>query len=196
MVIAVYGASSPRIDKCYTDATENLCETLGKRGHSLVWGAGSAGVMGASARGFRKANAKIHGVIPRFFIDEGYEAICSDADELSVVETMAERKAIMENSCNAFVICPGGIGTFEEFFQTLTLKQLGRHDKAIVIFNVNGYYDHLLAFLEEAISKNFISQECRKLYKVCSSADETVSYIENYSGEHLDWDKLKIGKKN
>lgn len=196
MIVCIYGASSPRIDKSYIDAVEILGEKLAKRGHSLVYGCGSSGLMGAAARGFKKGGGFVHGVIPRFFEENGYEALFYDADKITRTETMAERKQIMENECQAFIIVPGGVGTFEEFFQALTLKQLGRHAKALAIFNVNGYYNDLNAMLKSTAEKNFMSDACRELYKMLDTADEVIDYIENYDGHIPCWDELKIGKSN
>lgn len=196
MVVCIYGASSPRIDKSYIDAVEILGEKLAKRGHSLVYGCGSSGLMGAAARGFKKGDGFVHGVIPRFFEENGYEALFYDADKITRTETMAERKQIMENECQAFIIVPGGVGTFEEFFQALTLKQLGRHAKALAIFNINGYYNDLRAMLKGTAEKNFMSDACNELYKMLDTADEIIDYIENYNGQVPCWDELKIGKSN
>jgi uncharacterized protein (TIGR00730 family) len=193
MVICVYGASSPRIDKSFIDAVEILGEKMAKRGHSLVYGCGSSGLMGAAARGVKRGGGFVHGVIPHFFEENGYEAIFYDADKITRTETMAERKAVMEDECVAFIIVPGGVGTFEEFFQALTLKQLGRHKKAIALFNVNGYYDDLKRFLQNVADKEFMSDACNGLYEIFDTDDEVLDYIENYDGIVPDWDELKIG---
>ncbi len=193
MVICIYGASSPRIDKSFIDAVEILGEKLAKRGHSLVYGCGSSGMMGAAARGFKKGGGFVHGVIPNFFEENGYEAIFYDADKITRTENMADRKEIMENECDAFIITPGGVGTFEEFFQCLTLKQLGRHSKAIAMFNVNGYFNHLSEMLAHSVKTQFVSQACNKLYELIDNDDALIEYLENYTGEVPSWDELKIG---
>ncbi len=195
MKICVYGASSPRIDQSFISAVEVLGEKLAKKGHDLVYGCGSSGLMGAAARGFKKGGGKVHGVIPKFFEENGYESIYYDADKITRTDTMAERKAIMENECDVFIIAPGGIGTFEELFQALTLKQLGRHKKAMVLFNVNGYYDHIRELLDMAIEKNFVSKECNKLYEICDTDQEVIDYIEKYDGKVPSWEDLKIGTR-
>lgn len=191
MKICVYGAASEKIDEAYKNDCYNLGKYLGERGHSLVFGAGSEGVMGATARGFKAAGAKVFGVIPTFFKENGYEGIFYDADELVFTETMAQRKQTMENECEAFIIAPGGIGTFEEFFQTLTLKQLGRHKKAIVVYNSQGFYDGLETSMLKMMEKGFVNQECKKIYKISSDIKEIAEYIENYSPNDIDWSLLK-----
>ena len=139
--ICVYGAASPSIDEKYIAAAEALGGVLADRGHSMVFGAGARGLMGAAARGAKRGGARIHGIIPTFFKEEDIEAIYTECDELTFTEDMRERKRLMEENADAFIIMPGGIGTYEEFFEILTLKQLGRHKKPIVIYNAFGYYD-------------------------------------------------------
>ncbi|MBR0189591.1 MAG: LOG family protein, partial [Clostridia bacterium] len=121
----------------------------------------------------------------------GYEAIFKGCDELTRTETMAERKRVMEDAADAFIIVPGGIGTLEEFFEVLTLKQLGRHKKAIAIYNSCGYYTHFDTSLDEIISQKFVNKECKMLYKTLNSYKEIIEYIENYTADGLNWDLLK-----
>lgn len=178
MRICVYGAASPTIDPKYMTEVEALGRALAERGHTLVFGGGGNGLMGAAARGFRDGGAHIIGVIPRFFQEETVEEICDFCDELIMPETMRERKQLMEDRADAFVIVPGGIGTFEEFFEILTLKQLCRHNKPIAIYNIGGYYDELNLFMEDCISRSFIRENCRDLYFTTASADALTEYIE------------------
>lgn len=193
MKICVFGAASAHIDEIYIRETELLCEKLARRGHTLVFGAGATGLMGAAARGFKRGGGFVHGVIPHFFREEGVEAIYGDCDEITYTATMAERKAKMEDEAEAFVITPGGIGTFEEFFEVLTLKQLGRHNKAMVIFNIENYYDDLEKFMQTVTERKFITFKCNELYSVANSAEEVVSYLENYIPTSTPWKKLKTG---
>lgn len=191
MKICVYGAASEKIDEAYKKDGYELGRFLGERGHSLVFGAGSEGLMGAAARGFKSAGAHVFGVIPTFFKESGFEGIFYDADELHFTETMAERKQMMEDECDAFVIVPGGIGTFEEFFQVLTLKQLGRHKKAIAVYNSQGYYEELDKIMNEMTEKGFVNEECKKLYKIVENKEEVAEYLEHYSAEDVVWERLK-----
>ncbi len=178
MRICVYGAASPTIDKKYIDVTEALGETLAKRGHNLIFGGGGNGLMGAAARGFKKGNANIIGVIPQFFDKENIEAIYDKCDKLIMPETMRERKQIMEDNADAFIIVPGGIGTYEEFFEILTLKQLCRHQKPIALYNMFGYYNELNATMLSAIDKEFIKDNCVHLYLLSDNIDDIIKYIE------------------
>ena len=195
MKICVYGAASDKIAQKYIDSVYNLCKNLAKRGHSLVFGAGSEGVMGAAARGFKDGGGYVHGVIPKFFEENNYEAIFYEADKLTYTEDMAQRKATMENDCDAFIIAPGGIGTFEEFFQVLTLKQLGRHKKAIVLYNAFNYYDDMQRLLNDSIKQGFINKECNKIYTILKDDQEVIDYLEHYSTKGVDWSILKKNLK-
>ncbi len=178
MRICVYGAASPTIDEKYIKATEIMGEELAKRGHSLVFGGGGNGLMGAAARGFKKGGAHILGVIPEFFRNESIEAICDFCNELIEPETMRERKQIMEDNADAFIVVPGGIGTYEEFFEILTSKQLCRHNKPIGVYNLYGFYDELNAAMFAAIKKNFIKESCVELYSITDSLEKLIEYIE------------------
>ena len=105
---------------------------------------------------------------------------------------MRERKKQMEENCDAFIISPGGIGTFDEFFEILTLKQLVRHNKAIAIYNINGFFDLFAQSLYEMVKEKFITDDCAELCKVFTDADEMLDYIENYDPKDIDLSKVKI----
>ncbi len=181
MKICVFGAASTLIDKSYISAVEELGEFLAKRGHSLVFGAGAGGLMGAAARGFSRGGGEIHGVIPSFFRDEAIEPIFDKCTKLTFTQTMAERKQTMEDDADAFVIVPGGVGTFEEFFEVLTLKQLGRHNKAMALYNLFGYYDDLETFMQTVTQRKFITFACNDLYKMLDTPQQIADYLENYT---------------
>lgn len=178
MRICVYGAASPTIDPEYKEKVEQMGKEMVARGHSLVFGGGGHGLMGAAARGVRSAGGYIFGVIPKFFKEEEIEAIFDECDELHQPDTMRERKQMMEDNADAFMIVPGGIGTFEEFFEILTLKQLCRHNKPIAIYNLKGYYNELLHAIEKATEKNFIRGGCLDLFCVSEDLNELFAYIE------------------
>ena len=178
MKICVYGSASPTIDKKYIEITEEMGKTMVQRGHSLVFGGGGNGLMGATARGVKSQGGYILGVIPTFFRNEEIEAVCDFCDKLIEPDTMRERKQIMEENCDAFIVVPGGIGTYEEFFEILTSKQLCRHNKPIAIYNQMGYYNELYATMEQAVKKNFIKPDCLELFKMSENLDELFSYLE------------------
>lgn len=193
MRICVYGAASPTIDPEYMELVEQMGKEMVSRGHSLVFGGGGNGLMGAAARGVRSAGGHILGVIPKFFDEENVEAIYDFCDELIQPNTMRERKQIMEDNADAFIVVPGGIGTFEEFFEILTLKQLCRHNKPIAIYNLKGYYDDINHAMEQAMKKNFIRDNCKELYFTTDNLSELFAYIENPAEEIRTVKELKDG---
>lgn len=191
MKICVYGGASTRIDNTFVKATEELGRKMAQRGHDLVFGAGGTGLMGAVARGVSEGGGKVTGIIPKFFIEKSVEIVAEECDEVIYTNTMRERKQTMEDLSDAFIMTPGGIGTFEEFFEILTLKQLEQLNKPIAIFNYNNYYVELLDMMEYSIGKKFINDACTTLYSVFDNADELLDYIENDNGTDLTVDELK-----
>lgn len=188
MDICVFGASSSIIDKSYIDVVEVLGRKIAEKGHGLIYGAGASGLMGAAARGAYEKGGKIIGVVPDFFLSEdmGVDGrLFQNCTEIIKTDSMRERKRIMEDMADAFIIVPGGIGTFEEFFEIFTLKQLERHNKAIAILNINGYYDAMLKMLDVAVEHKFLREACSQLYKVFDNIDDTLDYIENYKAPKI-----------
>ncbi len=178
MRICIYGASSCVIDPSYIDEAEKLSKILAKNGYSLVFGCGANGLMGAAARGFYSENAEIIGVVPSFFNVDGI--LFEHCTNTIRTDTMRERKQIMEDLSDAFITTPGGIGTFEEFFEMLTLKQLGRHTKPMILYNINGYYDKMLDMLNTSVDEKFMNKETLDLFAVLNTPDEVINYLNTY----------------
>lgn len=178
MKICVYGAASDEIDRSYIEAGENLGREMGRRHHTLIFGGGAKGLMGATARGMSENSGYIVGIAPHFFNVDG--ALFEKNDELIKTETMRERKHLMEEKSDAFIVTPGGIGTFEEFFEILTLRSLDRHKKPIAILNTNGYYDNLLSFLKNGVQQKFLRESNLELFYVSDNEKEILDYLENY----------------
>ena len=191
MNICVFGAASSKIDSSYADKVVEMGERLARQGHNLVFGAGGQGLMGAAAIGFKNGGAKITGVIPEFFKDAQVEPIYEYCDELIFTESMRERKAKMEDRADAFIIVPGGIGTFEEFFEVLTLKQLGRHQKPIVIYSIDGYYESMDAMMLHSINEKFVNEACKTLYATFDELEPMVEYLNNDSTVNYSVKELK-----
>jgi uncharacterized protein (TIGR00730 family) len=189
--ICVYGGASTRIDPCYIEATKSLGEKMAKRGHNLVFGAGGTGLMGAIAEGVSNGGGRVTGVIPTFFLEMNVEHVAEHCDEVIYTETMRERKQTMEDLSDAFVMTPGGIGTFEEFFEILTLKQLRQLDKPIAIFNYNNYYVELLDMINHSIERKFINESCSSLYSIFDDPDELIDFLEKDKGTKLTVQELK-----
>lgn len=178
MKVCVFGASSNSIDKSYFDKVTELGEKMAKRGHTLVFGGGAQGLMGAVVKGITAQGGESIGIAPSFFdVDD---ILYKDGTRLILTETMAERKKMMEDISDAFIAVPGGVGTFEEFFEVLTLKQLQQHNKPLALFNVNNYYDKFEELLAFTVEAGFMKEECKNVYKIFSSAEEILTYIENY----------------
>ena len=189
MNICLYGASSNKIDSKYISEVEQLGRMMGRRGHGLVFGGGADGLMGAAARGVFTEKGYIKGIAPSFFDVDG--RLFSKCTEFVYTETMRERKQLMENSADAFVVVPGGIGTFEEYFEILTLKQLGCHNKPIAIFNICGYFDKIEEMLQYATECDFMNEQSLELYKVFEDPEELLDYFENYNEPVLNIFNLK-----
>ena len=149
MRICIYGASGQELPQPYFDAARELGRLLAAGGHSLIFGGGAHGLMGACAEGAHEKGGEIIGVAPRFFDEPGI--LYSQCTRFLFTETMAQRKTAMFEESEAFIALPGGIGTFEEFFETLTLKQLGRHHKPMALLDTRGYYAPLMALLEKVV---------------------------------------------
>lgn len=189
MKICVYGASSNEIRKSYLESGEALGRLMADRGHGLVFGGGGQGMMGATARGITERGGYCLGVAPSFFNVDG--VLFEHCTEFIYTETMRERKQIMEERSDAFVMTPGGIGTFEEFFEILTLKQLGRHNKPIAILNIDGYYDDMAHMLRTTVEEGFMKPACLELYGVFSEPEALVDYLESDQASVMDVRHLK-----
>lgn len=176
--ICVFGSSSEKIDAAYLDTAEKLGQLLAQNGCGVVFGGGKYGVMGAVARGVRAANGALLGVSPDFFVE--LNVLVEDYGELVLTPTMKERKALMEDKADAFVICAGGIGTLEEFFEVITLKQLGRHQKPIILLNTRGFYDPMIEMMEQSVAQGFMSEKVHRLYSVAATPDEVWQQLETY----------------
>jgi hypothetical protein len=144
------GASTEYVSQGYALGAE-----LGRRGHGLVYGAGGVGVMGAVSDGALSTGGEVIGVIPQALMDREYGRL--DLSDLRVVATMHERKAIMHELADAFLVLPGGLGTLEEMFETLTWSQLGLQHKPLVVLNIGGYYTPLRNLLAHAVAEGFMT---------------------------------------
>ena len=189
MKITVYGAASDKIHENFKKSAKALGREMSKRGHALVFGAGDNGMMGAVARGVSEYNGEIIGIAPTFFNVDG--VLYEKCTKLIGTETMRERKRLLEDEADAFVITPGGVGTFDEFFEILTLKQLQQHNKAIAIFNIDGYFDDILKMMEKGADTEFISDMTLELYQVFSDVSEMLDYLENYVPKDEDVNRLR-----
>ena len=174
MNICVFCASSSSIAPEFFDAAKELGTLIAKNGHTLVYGGGSGGLMGAVANGALDNGGHVIGVAPKFFDEPG--VLLKDSCEFIFTETMSERKDIMIDMADAFICLPGGIGTFEEFFEVLTLKQLGQHSKSISLLNTRDYYDDFNSMMAITAKRGFMSMACLDLYRLCHSPAEAIAH--------------------
>jgi uncharacterized protein (TIGR00730 family) len=173
--VTVYCSSSRDLPPAYYDAGRELGEAIARNGWRLVYGGNRIGLMGVVADAVRDAGGKVTGISPRMMVDEG---IGDDAcDEMIVTETMRERKGLLEERGDAFIALPGGLGTFEEFFEILVGRLLKFHDKPIVLLNVAGYYEPLLAMIEHGIEHRFIKPRAREAYFVAQDVPQAVNHL-------------------
>jgi uncharacterized protein (TIGR00730 family) len=175
--LCVYCGSSSQVDPRYREAAVRLGTLLAEQRVTLVYGGGRVGLMGLLADACLQAGGAVVGVIPEFLrrAEVGHGAVT----ELLVVESMHERKQTMFQRADGFVILPGGLGTLDETFEILTWKQLKLHDKPMVVVDVAGYWQPLMALIEHVIQENFARPEMRGLFTVVEHVDQVLPTLEH-----------------
>lgn len=174
MNICVFASSSP-VDRRYLDEVKKLGGILSENKHSLIFGGYNAGLMGAAADGFAEHGAEIIGVISKVFGNS--QTTHPKCTRLVMTEDLAGRKTEMEKISDAFIAVPGGIGTFDELFDVVALKQLGLLRKPIILFNIDGFYDNLYKSICEMQKKHFVKTKPERLIFISESAEEIAEYI-------------------
>jgi uncharacterized protein (TIGR00730 family) len=154
--LCVYCGSKPGHNPEHAKLARQVGQWLGVRGHELVYGGGSGGLMGIVADATAQHGGRVFGVIPQALVEK--ELARTECDELKVVTTMHERKHAMAERAHAFLALPGGIGTFEEFFEVWTWRQLGYHNKPIGLINHQGFYDGLVSFTQHSLNEGFMGE--------------------------------------
>lgn len=168
--VCVFCGASNSVEKRFLDEGEKLGKMLAKKKLHMVFGAGDCGVMGATANGALKNGGTVTGVFPRVL--DGLEEEHKELTETIIVDDMHTRKMRMFDKSDAFVILPGGFGTMDETFEVITWKQLNTHDKPIILYNFEGYWDNWVKMTEQFINNNFASKRTRQMYDVVDSLDE------------------------
>ncbi len=153
--LCVYCGSRPGKLESFTQTAKAVGEWIGRHQGQLVYGGGNNGLMGIVAAATQQAGGRVVGIIPHALAE--MELARDDCDEFYLVDNMHQRKQMMAERADAFLALPGGIGTFEEFFEVWTWRQLGYHNKPIGLLNVDGYYDGLLAFMNTTVNDGFVS---------------------------------------
>ncbi len=176
--ICVYCGSSFGSDLAYREGAIALGEALGRSNRRLVYGGASIGIMGALADAAISAGGEVLGVMPRSLVEK--EVQHDGLSSLVIVDSMHERKAHMVEAADGFVVLPGGFGTLDELFETLTWAQLGYHQKPIGIFNINGYFDGLLAFLQNSVEKQLVKQPHLNMLIVADTLPTLLDQMEQY----------------
>jgi uncharacterized protein (TIGR00730 family) len=175
--ICVFCGASFGNDPKFRQAAEALGTGLAKMGCSLVFGGGNQGLMGVVAKAVQAGGQVVQGIIPAFL--QALEPPISAEEKLIVTPHMQERKAVMLQMSDAFIVLPGGLGTFDEFFEVATEAQLGVHKKAIIVVNVNGYFNNLDAMLHATVAAGFARDTILKLYHLADGPEDALKILAN-----------------
>jgi hypothetical protein len=178
--VCVYCGSRPGADPAYQAAAEGLGRLLARRGWRLVYGAGDVGLMGAVARAAQAAGGETFGVIPTHLLAR--EVGKRDLTTLVVTETMHERKKVMLMNADAVVMLPGGAGSLDEFFEALTWRQLGLHDKPLILLDVAGYWQPLIGLIDHVVAEGFAGADLRGMVQVAPDPEGLEAMLSQAAG--------------
>ncbi|MDP1685789.1 MAG: TIGR00730 family Rossman fold protein [Hydrogenophaga sp.] len=178
--LCVYCGSRPGADPAFADTARAVGRWIGEHGGQLVYGGGRNGLMGIVADATMAAGGQAVGIIPKALVER--EWAHHGCTELHVVDNMHERKRLMADKADAFLALPGGIGTFEEFFEVWAWRQLGYHDKPVGLLNVAGYYDGLMAFMRTGVEQQFMSGAQMELIRVDSDSAKLLPELVQAAG--------------
>ena len=183
-LIALYCGSRAGNKPIYRDTAIELAQHIATQGFGIVYGGASIGLMGQVADTVLEHGGEVVGVIPEFMLD--YEIAHSQLTELHIVKSMHERKALMAERASAFIALPGGLGTFEEILEIATWGQLNQHQKPMIIYIVNRFYDALIAQLDHAVDEGFLPPQHRAKLIICENPEQISNVIKNLnSPEHI-----------
>jgi uncharacterized protein (TIGR00730 family) len=185
--VCLFCGSSDRSDPAYTVAAQEFGALTAAAGWRLVYGGGGVGLMGASARSAHEAGGRVLGVMPGFL--RSRERLFDEVETL-VVTSMHERKTIMYDQSDAFVVAPGGVGTLEEVIEVLSWKRLDLHHKPVIFLNINGFWDTLLAAIETGIERKMTPDTFRQAYSVVNTVEEAIALMQSADDlSHLQHDR-------
>ena len=174
--VCLFCGSSDRSDPAYTVAAQEFGAQTAAAGWRLVYGGGGVGLMGASARAAHEAGGRVLGVMPGFL--RSRERLFDEVETL-VVTSMHERKTIMYDQSDAFVVAPGGVGTLEEVIEVLSWKRLDLHSKPVIFLNINGFWDTLLAAIETGIEQKMTPETFRDGYAVVETVEQAIALMQS-----------------
>jgi len=180
--VCIFCSSAEHIDARYILLAEQVGTRIAKSGHTLVSGGARVSMMGAVARAARAGGAHTVGVMPQSLID--IEVGDLDADELIIVDTMRERKRLMDQRSDAFLALPGGIGTLEEFFEVWTAGSIGMHDKSVVVLDPEGFFGPLWTYLESLVEAGFVRQAALDRVHRVSTVDDAFALLDQTPPRH------------
>jgi uncharacterized protein (TIGR00730 family) len=175
--ICVFAGAAPGVDPVYSEAAYELGRVVAGLGMGLVYGGGRSGLMGQVADGAIDAGGHVTGIIPKFLdrVEIGHEGVT----KLHVIDTMHQRKEMMYSESDAFMVLPGGLGTLDETMEITTWRQLDLHKKPVIILNINGYWDHLLAMLQKVISAGFMHHDHLDHFETVAKVSEVVPHLKS-----------------
>ena len=173
--VCVYCGSRSGKNAAYEEQAAAFGTMIAQENWRLVYGAGDVGLMGTVARAAQAAGANTFGVIPTHLMR--WEVGKTDLTSFIITETMHERKKVMVMNADAIVVMPGGAGSMDEFFEVLTWRQLGLHDKPIILMNVDNYWGPLIGLIDHIIAQEFADQNIRDFVQVCDGADDTTAAL-------------------
>lgn len=173
--VAVFCGASNNVDKHYIDEARRVGNKIADAGLKMIYGGGDCGLMGASANGCLEKGGYVIGVFPTIL--QGMEAEHHHLSEEYVVGTMHARKQLMFDKSDAFIILPGGFGTMDETFEVITWRQLHMHEKPIILYNFNGYWNKWIEMTEEFLLKGFASSKTRSMYEIANSLEEVFKLL-------------------
>lgn len=186
MRVCLFCGSSEGTKPVYGEAADEFGRSMGRGGHTMVFGGGRVGLMGRAANAALEAGARVIGVIPHGLADR--ELAHKGVTELVRVDTMHQRKAYMANNADAFAILPGGAGTHDEFFEMWTWVQIGIHDKPIGFLNVDGFFDPLIGYIEHLVREGFLAEHFLTSLIVSETTEELLERLAHYGGTPTKWD--------
>ncbi len=181
--ITVYCGANVGTDAIYSEQAYAVGKTLAQQKITLVYGGGKVGLMGVMANAAMENGGEVIGVIPHFLCTKEIEN--NDITEVIKVDTMHQRKTILNDLSDAFIAMPGGFGTMEELFEMLTWAQLGLHKKPIAILNVNGFYDDLLAMIQSMVEKGFLRKENQQMLLCSDNIEDLIEQIQHYKAPNV-----------
>jgi hypothetical protein len=182
--VCVYCGSSARVDQKYKDAAVELGKTIAANNWGVVYGGGRVGLMGLVADAALSAGAPVVGIIPQHI--QAREIEHTDLTELHIVDSMHIRKQMMVDRADAFVILAGGLGTLDEFFELLTWKQLGLHDKPVVMVNIGGYWTKMVEAIKYIADEKFMRAEDMGMFQVVDTVAQVPEALTNAPNERFD----------